>query len=203
MLETIGDLSWYLVPGKPSALRAVRLPHDRALQTAEKLNADDLLLLKPGAEVSLQIRTQGNQQQITQALTNQLQANGVQVSPNSPIQVIATTKPGKQREVSYRAFGAGFGNTQTRTITEHISRLEVRYQNKIAWETQVVSGPSHFLRLKEGQTLDDALREAQKPDLRFFERVKIPKQIVTPTGTIAYGASQITAGAIKHLGGGL
>ncbi|MBS0262015.1 MAG: hypothetical protein JSS02_08655 [Planctomycetes bacterium] len=183
---------------KERALFQARLPHEAALKAAAGLNADQLLALKPGTTVSINMQAQGAQDEIQkayQALTAQLTALGINVGNGAQVTLQATTEQGKTQEISYRSFGR-LGNEKA-NVTEYISRLKIVENGKVLWETSITSGAPHFLQMKDGESLQQALAPYQKPNIQFFSSVKLPQYLARPTEGGAYGASNLTPQGIE------
>jgi len=202
-----GGIFWYALTSpdrKERGLFRSRLPHDEALKTAAGLKADDLLVVKPGAQVSLSTNLQGDaaeQQKAVQALTAQLKQLGmnvVNVVNGSPLVLQATTETGKTTQIEYRAFGRLRGSEKA-NVTEQISRLKFVENNKVIWESVAVSGAPFMLQMKQGETVQQALAPYQKPNLQFFVNAKVPQYVARPNEAGAYGASSLTPQGIQSV----
>lgn len=198
----LGGSFWYALTSpdrKERGLFRALLPHEEALKAANSLNPEQLLVVKPGAQVSLSVNVQGapaDQQTVTQALTEQLKRLGMSVASGGRLVLQATTETGKTEQVSYRSFGRAFGN-ETASVTQQISRLKFVEDGKVVWEGVAASGAPGFLQMKEGQSLQDALAPYQKPNLKYFADVKLPEYIARPNEAGAYGASRLTHQGIQ------
>ncbi len=63
----------------------------------------------------------------------------------------------------------------------------------------VASAP-RMLRLQEGQSIEQAVRDAVRPNLKFFLGLKVPAYVVKPTGRSSYGQSTLTGrGPVRTL----
>jgi hypothetical protein len=65
--------------------------------------------------------------------------------------------------------------------------------NTVIWLAEAHSGAPHFLSLKEGQTLQQALAQYQKPNVKFFTQVNLPRYVARPHPSGAYGHSELSA----------
>lgn len=201
---TIAGGFWYALTSddrKERGLFQVVIPHEDALRTAAGLNPEEMLALRPGSQVTLQMAAQGSpadQQKATQDLTDQLQRIGMTVVGNSKLILHATTETGKTEQVTYSSFGAtpGAGGT-TASVTSHISRLRLYEDGKVIWEASGVTGAPPVLHLKQGESIQQALAPYQVPNLRFFSDVKLPEYIARPHPSGAYGASTISHRGIQ------
>ena len=201
----LGGLFWDVVSSPDMQQRALvgfKLPHDDARKMAASLNADQLLAVKPGSQISLNVTVQGTpdeQQKAFQALAAQLQANGMTVANNSPLVLQANTETGKNQEISYRSFGRGGRNVEKVNVTEQISRVKLLENGKVLWEAVSVGGAPHFLTMKEGETLQQALAQYQRPNVQFFSQVKVPQYVARPSEAGAYGMSNLTPQGIVNV----
>lgn len=151
----LGGIFWYALGGQNRAERTLfraKLPHAPALKKAEALNADQLLAVKPGIQLSLNVNlpaSPGDQQSVMQALAAQLKAMGMNVVAGSPITLQAGAETGQSRQVSYHRFGFAGGIEQA-SVTEQVSRLKLIENGKVIWEAVSVTGAPHMLEMKEG-----------------------------------------------------
>ena len=173
-----------------STLVHAALPHANAKRLASTLNADALLAIKPGAEVSVRIAaaiTPQEQQQVYDALVKKLTENGLKVVQNAALILHATTEQGKTETVEYRTFGRGFG-TESATVTQQIQKLTFTENGKPLWQASQVKGAPFFLHTR-GQDLNAAIAEQTKPDVLFYTNTMIPRHLARP-GPEANGAYQ-------------
>jgi len=98
----VGDCGGYVWCALPSgheqkALSPFKLPHDEAMRAAAGMSADQLLVLKPGAAVRLNVNVPvapGQAPKITETLTARLQENGISVASNAPLTLDAVSEKG-------------------------------------------------------------------------------------------------------------
>jgi hypothetical protein len=102
----------------------------------------------------------------------------------------------KDREVRYM-FGGGDYKVQ-----EYTARLKFVYQGQPAWETSGTNVPG-VVSLKKGENIADKLRESEKPDYGFFNRVQLPKFLQKPAqgqgagSSLTLGQSNITTSGLQ------
>ncbi|HEV8291721.1 MAG TPA: hypothetical protein VGP94_07340 [Tepidisphaeraceae bacterium] len=191
---------WYTVQSAQgnSSLTPLRLPTAEALAGARKLKAEDLLLLKPGVKVALSINVDASEPergQIETALKNQIAQNKLVLDDSAPIRITASTEQGKSEEKQYRSINQSFfGPAQKVTVTEMITRLSIEVNGQKAWEARTFSLAGGFLRLKEGQTLEQAIAEAARPNYAFLKTTRIPAYLTKPRMPAWYGSSRLDAG---------
>jgi WD40 repeat protein len=195
----VGDTYWYLMSAVDRSSRALfpaKLPHAAALQMAQKLKPDDILAIKPGASIAIQWSVQGDQKEVNdayQSIIKQLQDIGMTYAEKSRLVLQVSTVAGETKEIQYRGFGGLFGRGgETARVTEHISKIQFVEDNNVIWLAEAHSGAPHFLSLKEGQTLQQALAPYQKPNVKFFTQVNLPKYVARPHPSGAYGHSELT-----------
>jgi hypothetical protein len=187
---------WYSVnPAQANrSLTPLRLPTAEALAAARKLKPDDLLLLKPGVKVALAINVdapQPEREQIESALKNQIAQNKLVLDDSAPIRIIASTEAGKSEEKEYRPINQPFGPAQKVTVTEMITRVSVEVDGQKAWEARTFSFAGGFLHLKEGQTIEQAVAEASRPNYSFLKTTKLPAYLTKPRVPAWYGSSRL------------
>jgi hypothetical protein len=173
----------------------LKLPTADALALAKTLNADDLLLLKPGVKVALSLNVDlppGDREQVEAGLKKQIAQNQLVLDDASPIRIVASTEQGKTREESYTPIGAGpFAPAQKVSITPTITKLAIEVEGKKAWETRSVAEAGFFLNLKEGQTIEQAVAEASRPNPAFLKNVRLPAYLTKPKEPAWYGSSAL------------
>src|SRR6185312_14458601 len=109
-------------------------------------------IVKPGATVSIDVNgipDASKRDQVVQSLTANLARVGVKVAPGSPVTVQASLEQGKEQEIAYRKFGAGFQVDRFK-IHPWMSRLRIMYEGKSAWDSGASSVPVfEMARLKK------------------------------------------------------
>jgi hypothetical protein len=182
---------------KIAQLGNVLLPHEGALALAKTLSPDRLLLLKPGMSITLEVSVDGPEdarQKIESHLKSELASRQIGIAPNQPVKLVASTAPGKTQERAYRRFGESpWGGGTKVNVTQQIAKLEVlTADGKVAWSAQAISDPGFMLMLKENQSIEQAVAEASKPNLMFFQTVKVPATVTVPREPAWYGSGALT-----------
>ncbi len=200
--EMLGDRFWCVVGlGAGKALYPGQFPHEAALKSAALPPADELLLLKPGSQVKLDVKTPAapnHKSQVEQTLSARLDENGISVSPNSKIVLEAVSEKGKTRSITFRRLGRIRGGNDTVQVTEQIYKMTLKYDGNVMWQTQLVKAAPTLLRRKEGQSIEDALAEYTKPDVSFFINKPLPRLVAKPgPHDGAYGTAKISAQGIQ------
>lgn len=203
LVATSGGVTWFYVAqgiDGAGALIPARLPHPGVTDMLEKALADpNFFILKAGATVRINVDAlpdPAEREKARAALTAKLQANGCQAGSNGALELVASTEVGKEREITYQTMGMGF-QRKTYKFREHISRIKFVYQGQTVWETASVNAPGFIVHLKEGQTMEQLLREHERPNYAFFSTVDIPKLLQKPSPTLTLGVSKVTVAGIQ------
>jgi len=186
---------WYVRKADRPVLACYDVPHAEATSLARTLKAEDLLLLKPGVKVALINNVSADDQQrkaISDALVAQIKSLGLVADDAAAIRITASIEPGKSEERTYRAFGEpAFASGTKVTVTPQISKVTIESEGKTVWESRAVASAGFMLLMKEGQTIEQAVAEATKPNLKFYDTVKLPVYVTRPRDPEWYGESQL------------
>jgi hypothetical protein len=190
---TVGDAYLYFAEqGNMRGLMPLALPHAEAKKVAAGLDPDRLLAVKPGVKVSIEVNSPiaaDQQQKVIDALSQRLQSQGLEVEPNQPIKLVASTSTGKSQEIAYRGFG--FRENKI-TVTEQIATISLMVNGKTAWEARTVATAPPVVFIEKDKTLEQAIAEYQKPPLKYFETVHVPNYVPKPRDQKAYGLTKLT-----------
>ncbi|MFO0808064.1 MAG: SHD1 domain-containing protein [Gemmataceae bacterium] len=197
-VQFAGGLCWFVVSEgdrAPGAVVGAKVPQASVRDLlAKRLAEPDFFVLKPGTAVALDtsgLMDVGERGPVEAALRMKLQALNCTVGNLGTIALTASTDGGKEREVTYHTFGVPFGN-KTHKVKEYFSRVKFVYQGKSAWESSASSVPG-FFHLKKDQTIEQFLKESERPSYRFFETVELPKLLTKPSGgTPGLGQTHVT-----------
>jgi hypothetical protein len=181
----------------------VTLPHEEARSKAATLDPERLLVVKPGAEVKVDatgVGSSADQEAVTAALTAQLEELGIKVVASGPLVVTASVENTPGKPVSDRLTTRP-GETATVNVDRSIARLRITLKDKTCWEVSSASLRGRLvLRIKDGQTREEALAEYQKrPQMGFFTSIRLPRYVTAPVDGGVYGASELTALGIKSM----
>jgi beta-lactamase regulating signal transducer with metallopeptidase domain len=138
------------------------------------------LALKPGTSVGLDVQVQASiRQKVIDALTSKLKDNGVTIANDAPVRVTVKDEPGETRDVSYRRIGfRAFGQTDKVRVKEIKRSIAISVDGQApAWQRAGTMMPPMFLSLKEGQSIDQAVKDAMKPSAKFYQGIRIPELI--------------------------
>lgn len=201
-----GGLTWVVLDsGISRHMRGLVLPHDRAVATATKLDPEQLLLMRRGSEVSIEVGFPERRQEVIDTLTAKLLQQGIQVVPNARTRLIVLKEQGKFEDLDFVVSGVGRPMEYNRRLYEITTRIQIVHDGQVAWsESTKAPIPRNIPeRPRPGQSFDDVIAGVQQANVNFVLRVPLPRDLVRPTGTIAYGGSRIKVDTIEHVGGGL
>jgi hypothetical protein len=195
-----GGWRWLVLRrGNSTGIAPVQLLQPEVLEAANELDADDVLALKPGAKVALDIQLGGEDQAKAEtALKAEIERNGMEVVSDSPIRITAQVVTGNTETKEY---GRGFFNQEDResvTTTERRYEVEVKVDNEPVYKQvshiQSAGGPG-FVSLKEGQSAQQAIDEQNaKQAANFNFGVTLPRYVVKPKYAGPLGTSQVSFG---------
>lgn len=179
---------WYLTEdrgaaGKTRSLMQFILPGEAVVQKAKSVNEAELLAIKPGSKISLELNLPFDAtelEKIRTSITTAFKNNGWEVvAAGTPADftLTSTTSQGKSEEITYRTFGRGFGNEKV-TVTYQHGEMVLKQPGveKPVWQSKTTWGPPHHIHLKEGQTLADATRTT--PNAGYFMHPGIPRRLM-------------------------
>lgn len=182
-----------------------QLPLDKIREQTDELNPAELLVLKPGTRISLDLRLpfkRKENQAIKDSFEAKLKSNGYVIDPNASIILKAYSKKGKSQTREYQerpGFRRPFASSQSVSFRSTQFFVEiVDDDTDTIWQTNTTSGPGSILYLDEGESPQQAAKKAAKGSPRFFLNVEIPKRYSRlPDGKSEFGQTQMTEGGLK------
>ena len=194
-LTVVGGITWF-ADGSMRGFRLAGLP----LPTSEALEAEksieESFLLRPGAKLSLDVQAGSDSPKVSEALTHQLAALGIEVEPGQPVRLRATMAKGQSHEMAYevRQFGRGFDKqTMKKHVTDNVYTVAiVGPDNKVGWQASSSSGPPILVTVQQGESLDAAINRETRPSASWFFSVKIPAYVPKSEAALGVGASLLT-----------
>ncbi|MFK7768449.1 MAG: SHD1 domain-containing protein [Mariniblastus sp.] len=165
-----------------SKLRPIQLPQKRLKDITAKHAPDDLLMLKPGSEVSLVFDlpfAPAEQREIRDRLIENLEANDVTVKDSgTELQLFATIKKGEPQTTEVSNFFDHFGrNSETIKFTPNHASLVLKYKGSPVWSRHRRHGPAGMISIQQGETAQQAANRICQPKPGFFSAVRFPKYI--------------------------
>ncbi|HEY2839998.1 MAG TPA: SHD1 domain-containing protein [Pirellulales bacterium] len=164
-------------------LIGARLPHEAARSRANSIKPNDILVIKPGMDVSLEMQFVGtpqDQETVHQALLKRLTDNGMKVVPQSNLKLVAQIKPGKAMTIAYRTFGSR--NESQYSAMSQVMELSYVLNGQPVWTHKGETSPPHILHTKKGQTIDQALADHMRVDPKGLGSIYVPSHITRPLG---------------------
>lgn len=176
-----GSLVALQTTGKAAALTAWKLPLAEVEQLAASAKSAEAVRLADGASVSLDVAFPVDESQaeaVRRDLRASLEKAGAVVVDGAPTRIVARVEDGKSEE---RMYESRFSIDRERlkvTVTEKITRLWIESNGKNVWEIRQSAWPSMMVDRKEGQSIQDAVQAASKPQVDFLRRVALPRTIL-------------------------
>ena len=184
------------------ALNALTLPQDETISQTKGKSLSELFALYPGAAVSIKCELNGllNENEVTDAIKKRLQLFGLKYDPMADVVLLATTKDSGEKEeatiqsVETRDFGvfrdsrippsmrasmtSGIGGKVTETkdldLIVYRQSLAVIVNGKVVKEVSDLTVGNINAERDESKTIEQQVRELNKPDAEFYTRVSIP-----------------------------
>jgi hypothetical protein len=198
---TFGGRTWYVASldpgGKKPVLASVELPGEAVNKAAAGAKSADIWAARPGTSVTLD--TSGLpgdiQGAVAESLKEKLLANGFRVADNQPIRLVASIETGEAKEIRYRGFGESpFGAGTTVRASPQTSKLAfIDADGEILWQRQTTRHPPMMVSLKEGQSIEQYIADATRPDASFYKGIALAKFIPKAQYRHGLGASELTA----------
>lgn len=176
---------------------ATLVPFDLSTQemkaAAIDLSDEELLAVKPGDEVSVDVQIRRDNMLATEvrdALLSALAKAGMQVVEESDLKLIATMSHGKTQEVTYQMWGLFRRESETISVTDRVYTLLLQLNGVPIWKRESVVSSPHHIRLKEGETIREAVARVMKPRSQNFEG-RLPAYVVKPEYSEPLGSSKM------------
>lgn len=187
--------------GNGRGLMPVQLMQPEVLATAEKLNADEILALKPGAKVSLEVALGGEQHaKGDAALRAAVTKSGMTVEDGQPIRIRAQMVTGNSATQQYGRTMLS-DNRESATVTEQRYEVELLIDGQSAWKQSSVLQSAHAPSMvfkKEGESAQQAIdRENQQRMAGYQFGVTLPRYVVHPKYAGPLGTSKITPSGVE------
>ncbi len=172
------------------AVGAVSLPGPGVNEVVGEVQREELYILKKGTPVGLSIGSVSDSDSVEQWLGEKVEANGWVLDDNAEIRIHAEMGIGESQTVTYTKMG-GFrkkGNDTTVSFRPHYSRIKIKKGDTIIWQTGTSTGAPPVI---SGTNFQQKINGYQKPNLRFFQNVKIDPKIIDPKFSRGFGVSKL------------
>ncbi|MEM7809302.1 MAG: hypothetical protein AAF561_14425, partial [Planctomycetota bacterium] len=166
----------------PAWLHVINLPHRDASAAARKVETNNLL--QRGQSVSLYFTGIPNNriESVTAALRVQLEAAGLTVADgDADLRLVLSTRPGTTVEQTYR-----FGLTErTTTVRQQHHTVELQQADGTTlWQAASTFRPPTFIRVEQGEALEEAIARSRRESFAFFESLRLPSSLIVTTSPI-------------------
>jgi len=202
--QTMGVLNGHLVYGaelRANGRRAglavgnVKLPGPEEREKTEGVRRDDLVVLKPGSKIRLEVRCGSEHNPVVyNALLAKIQENGWELNQEDYDAVMhADITLGESVTRTYRFFGFTRA-PETVTYTPIISKLDIMVGDTTIWVNRTSTGPGFFVNANE--TIQQQV-DRQKEDVNFFTRSQIPAMILDPKYGRGFGSTKVSTKGLE------
>ena len=195
-----GDGRFWIVT--KTKLVPVKLPHKKLTKLTGNLDPEELLVLKPGVSVGLELNLPfrpNEQKEIRDTLTAQLEGAGVTIGNSADYQLKLTVKKGKRQTTEMSGFHDPFGRrgTQKISFTPNTCHIALTRGDAVLWQKSATYSAGGIIHLNEGESAQAAATRLCQPKPGFFTNVKIPPFIAVLPGNKPLGVSSITNAGLQ------
>ncbi|MBX3414772.1 MAG: hypothetical protein KF708_18940 [Pirellulales bacterium] len=193
-----GPQTWYITGGgrqNAMVLCSATLPDEAARAATSGLEAESLLVIKPGMKVSLDLQINAapdDRQKVQAALTSQLTKSGLVVEEGSPLKLSCSIRPGETEAIQYREFGK-FDST-SHSATSEILEIAFVLNDEKVWKYESKTSPPHLLSLNQGEDVNSALQRVMRQDPAAIASIWLPGYVAKSPLAAPYGTSPEPAG---------
>lgn len=184
-------------------LVSVEIPHPSLEKSVRQLitAGDAAMLVRPGSSVSIGVEGAGatDQAEIKASLSKGAEKAGWKVDDRAPIILVAKIGRGKTQELEFRSLDAGPRTVSKATLTPFTAQLEIRRGTTMLWSRATENRVPSLLHLREGETVQDAVKRYEKPDAAFFSYLNLPPRIPKPEISKQVGRSILKDGKWRDL----
>ena len=187
--------------GGPGLLMVESLPQTSVIEAmTAALKQPDFWALQEGTTVNIkvdEITDAAERERVKKSLTEKAEAMGFKVGENGTIDLIASVEESdKKKEVKYGRGFSPFGPGTIYKVKEFKSRLRFEVAGQVAWEQGANNIPG-MLNLRDGQSVEKALKEHEKPNYAWFDRVELPKVLPKPSAKNTLGTTKVTSAGLR------
>lgn len=185
---------WYAARASngDNVIARAKIPHEEALEAAEKANSD-LYALTAGGKVALVVNDTGpDRNEIIRGITENLQKVGIEVVPSANIAFVCETEMGKSKSVSY---GSVLQGARTISVTERTHSIRLMDGTKKIWEAGVPHDAPGTIVPPPGSTIEQELARLMNSSKNYFLSIRFPSKFVRyPDGQVSLGTSEVSLG---------
>lgn len=176
------------------------LPKRLKEQTA-RLDPDELLVLKPGEKVSIDLSLPFSRAEISsirKRLEAMLKSKGFVISDKAPTSLVIGVKKQKSESVEVSSVTDPFGRRGAEKITYSPSKVTISLNKNgdSIWQREYVRSPGHIIQAENNETYQQAAARLCKVKPSEFESLRIPAEIRRVPDDIK-GTSKISSVGIQ------
>ncbi len=170
---------WFITrSGKELTLASTRGVPQKAIDAVSKLKPEELLVIGPGTEVSVEISASGDVQSARDVLERKLKDNSMKVVSVGKVRLIGTVTPGEPREIRVLESGQNGNDPKAgtkHTVTEHKVDLCFKSGEQTIWRRSYASTLPLFINRNEGESTDQAIQRLTYLDASYLTGYSLPK----------------------------
>ena len=196
LVKPFDGTPWALLEDRHNDMQMLtpfELPIKEAVDAAAGLGNDQLLAVKPGMGISIEVRVSGDRllaDEVRKSLTEAVTDAGLKAGDNQSLKLIASMTHGETRDVTYQFFGHR-QKDQTIKVTDRVYKLEMQVSGATVWEHKSTQQAPHHLRLEENESVQDGIRRSMKPTKHHFGS-RLPAYVVKPEYQEPLGTSELS-----------
>jgi WD40 repeat protein len=176
---------------KNCVLASGTVPNDEARMLVKSTSADELLAIKPGDAIALDVQMGAYQQshdKVVAGLKKSLEANGMRVDDNSNIKLVVTVKPGEVKQMVSRTLGRGMA-TQQLSVPTQLTSLTFQINGTPVWSGGGEITP-RLVRSNQNETVEAAIQRQINESIANMGNTKIPKYVANLPADKVAGTSK-------------
>jgi hypothetical protein len=173
--------------GKTLAIGIVDLPGPQVAELTANIDRADLLALKKGSTVSLELKNISDEAAVRDWLGEKIKAAGWIIADDGEFKIAAEMGRGESRTVSYQAMGRANQSTSV-TYRPYFASLAIKRGDSIIWSSGSSTGAPSVVDFKNAQS---EINKMQVPQLNFFERVTLQTEVIDPKYARGFGVSSL------------
>jgi hypothetical protein len=157
-----------------SMLESVALPTRQSLDAAERFTADDLLVLKPGTEVSIDLKGEGDLYTGRQALTKQINENEFKIASKAPVRFVGEVRKLPAQSLRVRSSGGAITDQE---FNPRLVLLSIFVGKDLVWQRSSIFGPTGSVQVRENESIEQALERVTNADLTALATFELPRYL--------------------------
>lgn len=195
--------NWLMIANKDNGLKLTTLPipDPKAQMAIRRLDQQkNLMVTAPGTEVRIEIESTEavDKKALTEALTTAIERAGWVIKPTAKLTVVAKIGRGKPYTLQYKSgpFGSAGAPEQIHNveIKPFTAVLEIRSGKSVLWSRNTENFAPPMVFLKNGETVNEAVKKYERPQPEFFSMLQIPPRIPKSDIAKGLGSSRIDKG---------